>query len=113
MKSCLHVYFSSLGPGHPSLKELCFKLFHFESLSFGFYSFCFISSQVTSQASLKGLFFFFCDFDYNDFYFFQHLSLNLEILMPKIMIVFPLILNHLVLQDQIIDILFSSPISFL
>lgn len=56
MKSCLHVYFSSLGPSHPCLKELCFKLFHFEFLSFAFYSFCLISSQVTSQASLEGLF---------------------------------------------------------
>lgn len=43
--------------------------------------------------------------------FFQHLSLNLEILMPKIMMVFPLILNHLVLQHQIIEILSSSPTS--
>lgn len=56
MKSCLHVYFSSLGPSHPCLKELCFELFHFEFLSFAFYSFCLISSQVISQASLKGLF---------------------------------------------------------
>lgn len=56
MKSCLHVYVSSRGPGHPCLKELCFELFHFEFLSFGFYSFCFISSQVTSRPSLKGFF---------------------------------------------------------
>lgn len=56
MKSCLHVYVSSRGPGHPCLKELCFELFHFEFLSFGFCSFCFISSQVTSQPSLKGFF---------------------------------------------------------
>lgn len=45
------------------------------------------------------------------FLFFQHLRLNLEILMPKIMTVFPLISNHLVLQHQIIEIFFRPPTS--
>lgn len=66
MKSCLHVYFSSRGPGHPCLKELCFKLFPFEFLSFGFCSFYFQPSCISVKFKRP---FLFCDSDYNNFYF--------------------------------------------
>lgn len=90
-------------PWPPKL-EVFLNLSHFEFLSFVFYSFCFISSQVQSP---KTFLFFLYAFDYNSFYIFQHLSLNLEILMPKLVVIFSLILNHLGLQSQIIEIFFS------
>lgn len=92
------VDFSSLGLDHPNLKELFLKLSHFEFLSFVFYSFCFVSTQAQSPKT----FFFFC-FWSQRFLFFHHFSLNLEILMPKLVAIFSLILDHLGLQHQIID----------
>lgn len=65
IKSCLCVYFSSRGPGHPCLKELCFKLFPFEFLSFGFYSFYFQPSCISNKFKRP---FLFCDSDYNNFH---------------------------------------------